>query len=312
MTHPTSAPHPAGPHPSIDDLADFAEDLVEGPEAAATLREHLDGCPDCRETLAALAEVSELLGTEPAPPMPEDVAGRIDAALAAEAAARARTTSVPRSQPVPASGAGAPGSPRPAAGPDPSSRPEPPSRPVSATPPTGPGRPRRRGRRRALLATAFALAAVTLGALLLRTPAPDQATDTAAGAAAASAPSSPSAVAPVRPGTQAPKEQPAIGSARNEYREDTLAAQARELVGTSAVARPAEGEELTTRTAGPCAPASTAPLLATDHGTFAGVPADLLVYAVPGHPDQLDVYLVGTGCADGRESVLLHRTVAAR
>ncbi|MET9612439.1 hypothetical protein [Kitasatospora indigofera] len=322
MTPPTSSPHPAGPHPSIDELADLAEELVEDRDTADSLREHLTGCPECRETLAALAEVSELLGSVQTPPMPADVARRIDAALAAEAAGPDRPT--PPATVAPAGGEPAAGAGRPAA-----ARPRQEHRPAPTAPPTappaGPGRARRRSRRRVLLGTAFALAAVTLGALLLRTPAPDQAADTAAGAAAASAPSLsapspgiPSAGLPSfggpslgggqRPGSEAPQEQPAIKGGAPVYTDETLAAQARRLVNAGG---PSDGTDLSTRTAPPCAPTGTGPLLAAGRGTYGGVPVDVLVYAVPGDPGRLDVYLVASDCGTAPATVLLHRSVPA-
>ncbi|GGV00574.1 hypothetical protein GCM10010495_09290 [Kitasatospora herbaricolor] len=334
MTHPTSSPHPAGPHPSIDELADLAEELIEDPDTAESLRAHLDDCPECRETLDALAGVSELLGTVETQPMPADVARRIDAALAAEAdrtdrrdqrdrtdrAAEAGRPAGSATEPAPTPATAPPGRPAPAHAPA-RSRQEP--RPVPTAPPAGPGRSRRRSRRRVLLGTAFALAAVTLGALLLRTPAPDQAADTAAGAAAASAPSVPAPSFDVpslgtpslggqRPGGEAPQEQPAIKGGAPVYREETLAAQARQLVRAAGPAvRPSDGTDLSTRTAPPCAPPGNGSLLATERGTFEGVPVDVLVYAEPGHPDQLDVYLVASDCGTAPATVLLHRSVPA-
>ncbi|MCX5211753.1 hypothetical protein OG689_21080 [Kitasatospora sp. NBC_00240] len=314
MTPPTSSPHPAGPHPSIDELADLAEELIEDPGTADSLREHLTGCPECRETLAALAEVSDLLGAVETPPMPDDVARRLDAALAAEAAGKGVDAGATRPPGHSAPSASAPAHQTPA-----HPRQEP--RPLPTAPPAGPGRNRRRARRRVLLGTAFALAAVTLGALLLRTPAPDQAADTAAGAAAAStaapsfdvpSPGSPSFGGGQRPGSEAPQEQPAIKGGASVYREETLAAQARQLVRAARpAARPADGTDLSTHTAPPCAPSGTGSLLATDHGTFEGVPVEVLVYADPGNPDQLDVYLVASDCGTAPATVLLHRTVPA-
>ncbi|MEY9870831.1 hypothetical protein ABH931_000285 [Streptacidiphilus sp. MAP12-33] len=74
--------HPA--HPDVELLAEHAEELLPA-EQSAGLTAHLDSCAECRETYAALAELTALLGDEPdAGPMPEDVAARIDAALAAE------------------------------------------------------------------------------------------------------------------------------------------------------------------------------------------------------------------------------------
>ncbi|MFI5528896.1 hypothetical protein ACIA8O_10125 [Kitasatospora sp. NPDC051853] len=87
MNHSSPAESWSGTdHPDVDLLADLAEDLAD-PGLVPALRSHLDGCADCTDTFAALAEVSELLGTVPAPGLPAEVAERIDAALAAEAAA---------------------------------------------------------------------------------------------------------------------------------------------------------------------------------------------------------------------------------
>ncbi|MFD0329660.1 zf-HC2 domain-containing protein [Streptacidiphilus monticola] len=75
-------------HPDTDTLADYAEELL-APDAAAVLEAHVSSCPDCTATLAALAELSDLLADQPVPWMPEDVARRIDDALAQEAAQEA-------------------------------------------------------------------------------------------------------------------------------------------------------------------------------------------------------------------------------
>ncbi len=56
-----------------------------------------------------------------------------------------------------------------------------------------------------------------------------------------------------------------------------------------------------------CPPPSTAALLATDRGSYAGAAADLLVYALPGRPELLDVYLRAPDCGP----VLRHLTVPA-
>jgi hypothetical protein len=81
--------HPA--HPDVELLADHAEELLT-PEQSAELTAHLASCAECRETYDALSELTALLGEEPSPgPMPDDVAARIDAALAAERASGSRT-----------------------------------------------------------------------------------------------------------------------------------------------------------------------------------------------------------------------------
>lgn len=75
----------AAEHPEVSELSDLTEGLL--PLSRTTVvRSHLDGCEPCADTVASLTEIRDLLGTLPSPPqMPADVAGRIDAALAAEA-----------------------------------------------------------------------------------------------------------------------------------------------------------------------------------------------------------------------------------
>jgi anti-sigma factor RsiW len=75
-------------HPSIDDLADAAEGLLD-PGRSRWVAEHLPGCPVCRQTAAALSQVSQTLAATPAPPMPPPVAARLGATVAAESARRA-------------------------------------------------------------------------------------------------------------------------------------------------------------------------------------------------------------------------------
>lgn len=71
-------------HPDVAEIADLAEGLL--PTTRTTeVRQHLEGCELCADVFASLTEIQGLLGTLPAPaPMPDDVAARIDAALAAE------------------------------------------------------------------------------------------------------------------------------------------------------------------------------------------------------------------------------------
>ncbi|MGW4905231.1 anti-sigma factor family protein [Streptomyces sp. NPDC004270] len=72
-------------HPDVAEISDLTEGLL--PDArTAEVRQHLDECELCADVHASLEEIQGLLGALPEPsPMPADVAGRIDAALAAEA-----------------------------------------------------------------------------------------------------------------------------------------------------------------------------------------------------------------------------------
>ncbi|MFF4270553.1 anti-sigma factor family protein [Streptomyces sp. NPDC001536] len=146
-------------HPDVAEISDLTEGLLP-PSRTTDVRRHLDECELCADVHASLEEIRGLLGTLPGPPrMPDDVASRIDAALAAEALLNAtapdtadapalteahvsRETSVPVDRPA--------------------------GRPRSST--TGPGRKGRSrdGRRRiAVLGTVFTVAALGLGSVLL-------------------------------------------------------------------------------------------------------------------------------------------------
>lgn len=72
-------------HPDVSEISDLTEGLLSG-SRAAEVRSHTASCDLCGEVLASLEEIRSLLGDLPAPePMPDDIAARIDAALAAEA-----------------------------------------------------------------------------------------------------------------------------------------------------------------------------------------------------------------------------------
>ncbi|MFF8937678.1 anti-sigma factor family protein [Streptomyces paradoxus] len=174
----TSTTDMAG-HPDVAEISDLAEGLLP-PDRTTDLRRHLDECELCGDVYASLEEIRGLLGTLPGPPrMPAEVAGRIDAALAAEALLNANAPDSEESpEPVSAAGPGAVDAP---SGDDsgshvsretsaPVDRPadRPAGRPRSST--TGPGRKGRTqiGRRRiAVLGTVFTVAALGLGSVLL-------------------------------------------------------------------------------------------------------------------------------------------------
>ncbi|MFJ9946376.1 hypothetical protein [Kitasatospora sp. NPDC091207] len=327
MTAPLSSPGPLEAHPSVDELADLAEELVE-PDAARALRRHLDGCADCRDTAEALAELGTLLGEVPAPAMPADVAARLDAALAAAAAetdaagtadAATRVRSAAEAPDAPHTAAAPPGRTQgPATAAHPATAPvAPPARRTTATSPAGPGRPRPRRRRAGLLlGAATALLAVGLGGALLLRPAEPRGADASAvraGAAVATGAASGSATGPA---------EPKLSTGGTVYQDELLAAQVQQLLARTgattdgpakpfspSAAPPAAGEQGLTGGGGtPACPApATGPLLATGHGSYAGAPAELLVYGVPDRPERLDVYLRAPDCGP----VLLHRTVPA-
>ena len=157
-------------HPDVSEISDLTEGLLS-PSRSADLRQHLDSCELCADVHASLEEIRETLGTLPGPVrMPADIAGRIDAALAAEALLDStapeehehvsrETTTAARSQ-----------------GARPSERPAGHSRGT-----TGPGRTRQgRRRRTAVLGAIVSVAAVGVSVLLLQTMSPGGAGDAGA------------------------------------------------------------------------------------------------------------------------------------
>jgi hypothetical protein len=75
---------PMGPPWSVDLIADLHAGVLP-PEVAAQLRPRVEADPDAREILQALDATLADLEALPSIPMPDHVAARIDAALAAEA-----------------------------------------------------------------------------------------------------------------------------------------------------------------------------------------------------------------------------------
>lgn len=175
----TSTTDTAG-HPEVAEISDLTEGLLP-PTRNADVRRHLDECPLCADVYASLEEIRGLLGTLPGPVrMPDDVAGRIDAALAAEAllnstASGSEINDVPadaETKDVPATLSPS----RPASTADDSVHVSRETSPAADRPvghpraSTGPGRTsqKRRNRRRTVLGAVFAVATLGLSALLVQ------------------------------------------------------------------------------------------------------------------------------------------------
>ncbi|QKW51186.1 hypothetical protein [Streptomyces buecherae] len=78
-------------HPEVAEISALTEGVLP-PDRARPVREHLAGCVLCADVRTSLEEIRSALGTLPGPTrMPADIAGRIDAALAAEALLDATT-----------------------------------------------------------------------------------------------------------------------------------------------------------------------------------------------------------------------------
>lgn len=145
-------------HPDVAEISDLTEGLL-APSRSADVRRHLDGCELCADVHASLEEIRDLLGTFPeAPPMPDDIAHRIEGALAAErdAAAVGGTVSREASTAAHVSRETATATDRPSG--------------HARTSTTGPGRKsgKRGGRRRiAVLGAVLGAAALGLGGVLM-------------------------------------------------------------------------------------------------------------------------------------------------
>jgi len=193
----TSTTDTAG-HPDVTEIADLSEGLL-APARAQELRRHLDACTACADVRASLEEIRALLGSVPEPQgMPEDIADRIDAALAAERMADGGDVGAHVSRETPAAERSA----GPAAHPPvdhsadsstdgpvhrPADRPAGRARTVGTGPGRKPRTPRSR-RRTTVLATAFAVAALGLASTLVATLQDDKGTPaTAHGRPSASA-----------------------------------------------------------------------------------------------------------------------------
>lgn len=81
-----------GTHLSAEDLSALAEGAQPSAAGAA---EHLQECATCRGEVDAMSDLLAQFEEWDAPPIPQDVAIRIDAALARESAARAATSGHP-------------------------------------------------------------------------------------------------------------------------------------------------------------------------------------------------------------------------
>ncbi|MGW1948259.1 anti-sigma factor family protein [Streptomyces sp. NPDC001940] len=158
-------------HPEIDEISDLTEGLLS-PSRTEAVQEHLDGCEPCADVHASLEEIRGTLGTLPGPAhMPADIAGRIDAALAAEALldtkAPADIEYEDRDEAAAQSAAPVSRETTPADSPT-TAVDRPSGHPRAATGPGRGGRTHTRRRRGAALGAVFTAAAIGLGVLFLQ------------------------------------------------------------------------------------------------------------------------------------------------
>jgi len=297
-------------HADAETLAAFREELLSR-RKAARVSAHLAECSRCAGLDAQLTEVSALLTRSTAPPMPDALTARIEAAIAAEAAARAATVADGRA-PVGAAGAGA----------GPRNRADRPSRP-----PRGPGRSRL-----ALRAAAVTAAVVVVGGggygvarLLAGGPGPG----TSAGSAAAPAAGTNGKASSVSEGgLRAPGSQAAAGvatgaarivSSGTDYQPGNLKAQVSAALaqfGEKAAVGPSPGPSSANQPAASaprmpaCVPRVTGgkrPLL-VDLATYQGRPATVIVIPAD-RPGTLRALVVPGTCTATTSHVLATTTL---
>jgi hypothetical protein len=281
-------------HPDAAALAEYRAGLAGGLRGRR-LAAHVASCARCASVSDQLATVSSTLASAPTPPLPDAVARRITAALAAEAALRAEATPAAQATPAAASEAAA-------------------SEAVPAEAAAGPRPPRppRRARggrwlRPAVLVSAAAACVVLFGGLyLLNVVRFSTGSSSSAASGSESSPLSGAAAAPIPAAGHAkePFASRAAGSAENavfavtasgiRYEPATLAAQVRAEVAAKSAAHPSPspGSTAPPTTLAACVLQLTGhhvrPSL-VDRATYAGKPA--YVIAVPDH-----AWVVGRDC----------------
>lgn len=300
-------------HPDVSEISDLAEGLL-APSRQAQVKEHLDGCALCADVRASLDEIRGLLGTLPGPHrMPADIAGRIDAALAAEALLSATS---PDGEPADVSRETAAPSTQETAGvrDTSASAGRPAGRPRAAA---GPGRNPRRRRRTAILGAAFGVAAVGMSVLLLQSV--HTADDTGPRKAEQEA--------------SAAKEGPTYSEDNLQGRVHTLlAANSGQNVPADTTQKvPRSGDEPPVSAwSSPNSPKkavdvppciqqgigrSEAPL-AAEQGTYEGTQAYLVVLPSAGDPSRVQVYVVNAACVgtapSGKAEILVTHTYPRR
>ncbi|MGW2015779.1 hypothetical protein [Streptomyces sp. NPDC001927] len=290
-------------HPDVSEISDLAEGLLS-PSRTAAVRRHIEGCSLCADVRTSLAEIRGLLGTLPGPPrIPADIAGRIDAALAAEALLNATAPEIdPHVSRETASGHSA-------APPPTVTEPTPAARRPGGHPraTTGPGRPRPRRRRIAALGAVLGAAALGMSLFFIQggmqTLGGDDAADKTSTAASGVAPDHFNG----RPMEAQVQEllRPDTLKAPGETQPESLSAEGGDTPQQRNVAEPLPE----------CVKAGTGrpeAVLAFQRGDYKGTPAYLLLLPQGTDATHVQAYVLDASCADsggqGKAEVLLTHT----
>jgi hypothetical protein len=306
-------------HVNAEALALGREGLL-GRRAAARVRAHVASCSRCAELDEQLAALPALLALTAAPPMPADLAARLDAVIAAESAGRLRT----------ADAAGAHAAGPQAAEAATAAQPPGPEAPVAAQPvvadATAPrGRP---GVTRRVLALAAAVAVLAAGGgyLLSRLPSPASSTS-ASRAAAPSAAGGPA----VRAGSNAASGGSGytVIASGTDYRAAQLPAQIAVVLTRYRIAPAGEHVTVPAGQAAPrqapsnqvLQPSRLAALsgcvtritggqrpLMVDESRYDGRPATIIVLAATAQ-QLTEAWVVGPTCSASRSDVIVHTSL---
>ena len=296
-------------HADAETLAAFREELLSR-RKAARVSAHLAACSRCAGLDAQLTEVSALLTQSTAPPMPDALTSRIEAAIAAEAATRAAAAA---DGTVAAAGAGAHAQ-------DGAARPSAQRAGPAARPPTGPRRSILALRVAAVTAAVVVVAGGGYGAAKLLSESSSHGTAASKAAPAISATGAPrvpaggvgAPAAASNSGSGGTVPAARIVSSGTNYQPGQLKSQV-SVTLTTAGGNTAEtpGPAPTRRSASPFQPwpacvarlAGGTRALLVDHARYQGRPATVIV--VPsGQPGTLRVLVVAGDCTTRTSHVL--------
>ncbi|MCX5200048.1 hypothetical protein OG897_01020 [Streptomyces sp. NBC_00237] len=273
-------------HPDVAEISDLTEGLLS-PSRTQDVRRHVGGCDVCADVQLSLEEIRGLLGTLPGPQrMPADIAGRIDAALAAEALLNSTEPETASATDFPTALDAVPDVSRETSQPlvRPSS-----DRPAGhARGSSGPGRPAaaRRPRRRAVWSAVLGAAALGLGALLVQSF-QSGTVGTTSKDSAAKAQTPQFAGAPLQGQVESLLDTPR--HLRGDKNAPSLDVQETAPFQEQSVSAPACVQQGTGRTDSP---------LASKRGSYDGKQAFLLLLPHTSDPAQVQAYIVDATCVE--------------
>ncbi|MFE9404521.1 hypothetical protein ACFYNY_22580 [Streptomyces sp. NPDC006530] len=286
-------------HPDVSEISELTEGLLS-PSRTEDVRRHLQGCALCADVRTSLEEIRDLLGTLPGPHrMPVDVAGRIDAALAAEALLNATAPGDPSRETTHVSRETAAAASAPAA--EPTTVPAAPQtdRPAGhGRAATGPGRgATARRRRTAVLSAVIGAAAVGAGIFFVQS---GQSTAPPPSARQASSPASVPGSTVFSSGTLENRVQSLLSQHGGQASGKAPSA---EIAPSTKNAPSDENHSDTLRSAvsvPPCVQAGTGrpsqTPLATEQGTYEGSQVYLVVLPDQANPANVEAYIVDATC----------------